>query len=145
MISIKTMTLSGSEIKTEDLAGQNTIVQNLGRSTVYASTAAGVSAGADGVIEIPAGGAVNVYGTHGTIYLKGTGRVQLTGTDYAELNCVSAVSASGGSSGGGDSSGEGSGLTKDDIDGLFGEGSGGGSSDGGGSSGITKGDIDGLF
>lgn len=147
MVSVKTVTLSGAPIAVEGLAGQNTIVQNLGSSAVYVSTAPGIKEGADGTAEIPAGGALNIYGTFGTLWLKGTGKVQLTGTDYSELNCVPVANGSGGSSNSsGDSSG-GSGITKGDIDGLFGEGSSGGgsSSGGGGSSGITKGDIDDLF
>lgn len=145
MSNIRTVTLTGTEIKIDGLVGQNTIVHNLGGSAVYVGTAPGIVAGADGVAEIPAGGALNVYGTFGTIYLKGTGKVQLTGTDYSELNCVSAAVISGGSSsGGGDSSG-GSGITKGDIDGLFDGSSSGGSPSGGGSSGITKGDIDNMF
>lgn len=115
---IKTVTLNGGEVKAEGLGGQNTIVQNLGGSAVYASASPGIEAGADGVAEIPAGGGINLYGTNGTVYLLGSGRVQLTGTDYSDLNCVPMAASNGGSSGGG-GSGDEYVITKEQIDGLF--------------------------
>lgn len=118
MSSIKTVTLSGAEVKVDGLSGQNTIVQNFGGSAVYASVSPGVAADADGVARIPAGGALNVYGTRGTIYLKGAGKVQLIGTDYSDLNSVSAAAASGGSSVGSGSDDDYV-ITKEEIDALF--------------------------
>lgn len=115
MENIKTIPLDGTEIKAEGMGGQNTIVRNLGDTTIYASASPGVTADADGVAEIPAGGALNIYGTRGTIYLKGVGKAQLTGTDYADLNCVSAAVSGGGSSGGS----SGNVITKEEIDSLF--------------------------
>lgn len=106
MSSIKTIFLSGAEVKVDGLAGQNTIVQNLGSSAVYASAAPGIKTGADGVAEIGAGCAL-------------AGKVQLTGTDYANLNCISpSMISSGGSSEGG-GSGNDYVITKEQIDALF--------------------------
>ena len=119
---IKTISLSGAEIKVEGLGGQNTVIRNLGSSAVYASVSPGVMADADGVAEISAGGGVVLYGTHGTVYLSGSGKVQLTGTDYADLNCVpTAAASSGGASEGGSGGGSGDGyvITKEEIDALF--------------------------
>lgn len=98
-MNIKTVTLDGSEVKVEGLGGQNTIVQNLGGSAVYASASPGVEAGADGVAEISAGGGINLYGTNGTVYLLGSGKVQLVGTDYSTVNFKLPSSASGGGGG----------------------------------------------
>ena len=99
---IKTVTLTGLELCVEGLGGQNTVIQNLGGSTVYASAEEGVVPGADGVAEIPAGGVHNFYGTNGTVWLLGNGRVQLTGTDYDAVPMSAAGTPSGGSSGGAD-------------------------------------------
>ena len=82
----KQIILSGSETKLAELGGQNVIVQNLGANTIHASINPNIVPGADNVIEIPAGGGVNVYGANGTIYLMGTGKVQCTGTDYSTVN-----------------------------------------------------------
>lgn len=93
----KPVTLNGSEIKVSELEGQNVIVQNLGTSAIYASINPNIAPDADNVIEIPAGGGVNVYGANGTIYLMGTGRAQCTGTDYSTVNFkMPSSSASGG-------------------------------------------------
>lgn len=78
---IKTVTLTGSELKVEGLNGFNTFVQNLGRSVIYASKYPGISAGADNVAEIPAGGGKLISTTNGTVYLLGTGKAELTGLD----------------------------------------------------------------
>lgn len=118
MSSIKTVTLTGTEMKIDGLAGQNTIVQNLGSSAVYASAASEIAADADGVARISAGSSVNLYDTHGTVYLLGVGKVQLTGTDYSDLNSVSAAAVSSGSSVGSGSDDDYV-ITKEEIDALF--------------------------
>lgn len=86
MSSIKTIALNGTEVKAEGMGGQNTIVRNLADAAIYASVSPGVTADADGVAEIPPGGGVVLYDTHGTVYLSGKGKVQLTGTDYSVAN-----------------------------------------------------------
>ncbi len=118
MNNIKTVTLNGSETKVDGLCGQNTIIINKGSSAVYASNAPGIVSEADGVIEIPAGGRDGLYGTHGTVYLSGTGKVELRGTDYSELGGGSLSAGSGDGSGGGDASGDYV-ITKEKIDTLF--------------------------
>lgn len=78
---IKTVTLTGSELKVEGLGGFNTFVQNLSASAMYASKYPGVSAGGDNVAEIPARSGKLISTTNGTVYLLGTGKAELTGLD----------------------------------------------------------------
>lgn len=113
---IRTVTLNGEELRIDGLSGQNTIIINKGSSAVYASNAPGIAPEADGVIEIPAGGRDGLYGTHGTLYLSGSGKVELRGTDYSEL-CGGFTST--GTDGGSSGDTDGYVATKEDIDGLF--------------------------
>ena len=92
----KTIPLSSEEIKVEYSGGCNAWLRNDGTAAVYASGAPGISAGADGTVSIPAGQSVGVYGANGTVYLKGTGSVQLIGSDYS-TNPFRNSAASGGS------------------------------------------------
>lgn len=84
---IKTISLTGKELKVNELGGFNTVVHNLGDEAVYASKYPGISAEADNVAAIPAGAAKLVSTTNGTIYLLGYGKVELTGQDYEGVNC----------------------------------------------------------
>lgn len=93
----KTIALSGAEIRADYSGGTNAWLRNDGTATVYASTAPGVAAGADGVVSIPAGQAVRIDGACRTVYLLGTGSVQLVGSDYAA--CPFKTSAAQGGSG----------------------------------------------
>lgn len=93
----KTITLTGAEIRADYSGGTNAWLRNDGTSTVYASTAPGVTAGADGVVSIPAGQAAAIYGACGSVYLLGTGSVQLVGSDYTA--CPFKTSAQSGGSG----------------------------------------------
>lgn len=95
MANIRTIALNGAEIKVE-IAGQNCAVRNDGTETVYASRRTGIIAGADGVLAVPAGQSAVLRDTCGTLYLLGTGSVQLVGADYDSLP-FKTVSASGGS------------------------------------------------
>lgn len=92
----KTIVLTGEEIKVEYSGGCNAWLRNDGTATVDASGAPGISAGADGVVSIPVSGSAPVYGANGTVYLKGTGSVQLIGSDYS-TNPFRNSAASGGS------------------------------------------------
>ena len=92
----KTITLSGEEIKVEYSGGANAWLRNDGTAAVYASGAPGISAGADGTVSIPAGKGAVIYGANGSVYLKGTGSVQLVGSDYSECPFYDSA-ASGGS------------------------------------------------
>ena len=91
----KTIVLAGAEIRADYSGGTNAWLRNDGTATVYASTAPGVTAGADGVVSIPAGQAAAIYGACGSVYLLGTGSVQLVGSDYTA--CPFKTSAQGGS------------------------------------------------
>ena len=106
---IKTVELTGSEVKVTDLGGQNAAVKNLGSGSIYVSTKPNITAGADNVIEIPAGAGEVVLDTNGTVYIVGTGKVQCTGTPYATPNFKLPSSSSGG--GGGTSD-----VTKEYVD-----------------------------
>lgn len=97
----KTAVLTGSEFEVSDLGGQNVAVKNLGDGAIYASPYPNVIAGADNVVEIPAGSGEVVLDANGTVYLLGTGKVQCTGTSYATPNFKmpsSSESGGGGSS-----------------------------------------------
>ena len=91
----KTIALTGAEIRADYSGGANAWLRNDGATTVYAATAPGVTAGADGVVSIPAGQAAAIYGACGSVYLLGTGSVQLVGSDYTA--CPFKTSAQGGS------------------------------------------------
>ena len=91
----KTIVFTGEEIRADYSGGTNAWLRNDGTATVYASTAPGVTAGADGVVSIPAGQAAAIYGACGSVYLLGTGSVQLVGSDYTA--CPFKTSAQGGS------------------------------------------------
>ena len=93
----KTITLTGAEIRADYSGGTNAWLRNDGATTVYASTAPGVTAGADGVVSIPAGQAAAIYGACGAVYLIGAGSVQLVGSDYTA--CPFKTSAQSGGSG----------------------------------------------
>lgn len=94
-MSNQTITLTGSEVKA-DFYGTNAWLRNDGTSTVYASKSPSVTAGADGVVSVPAGGSAPVFDAHGTVYLIGTGSVLLIGSDYSE-NPFKSSAQSGGS------------------------------------------------
>lgn len=79
---IKTINLNGSEMKFTELGGDNTEIINNSNGIVYASKSPSIKVGGDDVIAIPAGAIDGLYGTHGTVYLLGTGSVELRGIDH---------------------------------------------------------------
>ena len=81
-MATKTITLAGSEVKAE-FSGANAWLRNDGTDVIYAAAKPGITAGADGVVAIPAGQSAPVYGANGTVWLLGTGSVQLIGSDYS--------------------------------------------------------------
>lgn len=92
----KTISLTGAEIRADYSGGTNAWLRNDGTTTVYASTAPGVTAGADGTVSIPAGQAAAIYGACGAVYLLGTtGSVQLVGSDYTACPFKTSTSAGG--------------------------------------------------
>ena len=93
----KTIALTGAEIRADYGGGTNVWLRNDSTAVVYASAEAGISAGADGVVSIPAGQAMRIDGACGTVYLLGTGSVQLVGSDYTA--CPFKTSAQSGGSG----------------------------------------------
>lgn len=93
-MAYKTIALTGAEIEV-DISGQNCDIRNDGTGVVYASTTVGITAGADGVLSIPAGGAAKLLDSGGTVYLLGAGSVLLCGNDYAELVFKTAATSSG--------------------------------------------------
>ncbi len=97
---IKTVTLSGAEVRVAGLGGQNVIVRNLGSEPALASAGAGVQQGGDGVAEIPPGGGEVIFDANGTVYLKGAGAVQVTGTNYSTVNFKTPSAGAGNADGG---------------------------------------------
>ena len=93
----KTIALTGAETRVDYGGGTNAWLRNDGTDVIYASTTSGITAGADGMVSIPAGQAAAIYGTFGTVYLLGTGSVQLVGSDYTA--CPFKTSAQSGGSG----------------------------------------------
>lgn len=79
---IKTINLTGSEVKVTELGGDNTEIFNNSGDNVYASKLPNITFGGDEVIAIPAGAIDGLYGTRGTVYLLGTGSVELRGVDH---------------------------------------------------------------
>ena len=93
-LNTKTITLTGSEQEIR-ISGQNCDIRNDGVDTVYAAGEPNITAGADGVMSIPAGHAVKLLGVEGTLYLLGSGTVQICGNDYSELVFKTAATSSG--------------------------------------------------
>ena len=84
-MATKTITLTGAEIAVTGLDGAHAHIRNDGTDVIYAAKTAGITAGADGVLGIPAGQAATVYGISGTVYMLGTGSAQIISNDYSEL------------------------------------------------------------
>lgn len=97
MANVKTITLGGTEQKVI-ISGQNCDIRNDGADTIYASAKPNVTAGEDGVLAIPVGQAAKLLDSKGTVYLLGTGAVQLCGNDYGYLvfKCAATSSGEGG-------------------------------------------------
>lgn len=87
-----TISLAGSEVKVE-FVGANAWLRNDGADVIYAAAKPGITAGADGVVAIPAGQSAPVYGANGAVWLLGTGSVQLIGSDYSTNPFKSSVTS----------------------------------------------------
>lgn len=81
-MSVKTITLFGTEVAVLGLNGSHAYIRNDSMDTIYASKEAGITAGADGVTSIPAGQAGALRGISDKIYLLGTGSVHIHSDDY---------------------------------------------------------------
>ena len=95
-MTAKTITLTGAETRAVYLGGSNAWLRNDGTDVIYAAAVPGITAGSDGVVSIPAGQSAPIYGAYGTVYLLGTGLVQLIGSDYS-TNPFKTSAQSGGS------------------------------------------------
>ncbi len=152
MDNIKTVALGGSEIGV-DIAGRNCCIRNLGSGVVYAAVRKNIKPDADGVLGVPAMMSDMLHDTCGTVYLKGSGKVQIVGTDYSDICLGNFAAASGGSDGSGSdvTTGDiddlfgGDDVTTDDIDNMFSDGGSDGSDIPESGSNVTKGDIDDMF
>lgn len=91
----------GTEIKVEGVLGSYATVCNWGKETAYVSCNAGVTAGADGVMPVPAGCSA-LIAHNGTVYILGDGDVTVVGSDEP-VNFIKPV-VGGGISGGTDHS-----------------------------------------
>ena len=87
-----TISLAGSEERAE-FSGANAWLRNDGADVIYAAAKPGITAGADGVVAIPAGQSAPVYGANGAVWLLGTGSVQLIGSDYSTNPFKSSVTS----------------------------------------------------
>ena len=81
---VKTITLTGTETAVTRLDGAHAHIRNDGAEIIYAAKSAGLSAGADGVIAIPAGNAAALYGISGAVYILGAGAATVVTSDYVE-------------------------------------------------------------
>ena len=93
-MNIKTINLTGSEAAVK-VGGGNSEVKNNGTDTIYASASNGIVAGADGVVSIPAGASVTVTDTRGTVYILGSGSVEVVGKDFVAPVFKTAAAAGG--------------------------------------------------
>lgn len=97
---VKTVVLTGNWTKIDGLLGNNAIVKNLSAQTAYASIFEGRDAGDDDVVEIPPDGGEVLLSAYGKIYIKGIGKVQVTGTNSDTINFSVASTAMSGGGGG---------------------------------------------
>lgn len=93
-MNIRTINLTGSEAAVK-VGGGNSEIRNNGTETIYASAASGIVTGADGVVSIPAGASVTVTDTRGTVYILGTGSVEVVGKDFVAPVFKTAAAAGG--------------------------------------------------
>lgn len=94
-MATRTINLTGAEVAVLGLDGANAHIRNDSAAAIYAAKSAGINAGADGVLSIPAGQSARLDSISGTVYLLGTVSVQLVSNDYTE-SPFKAVSTSGG-------------------------------------------------
>lgn len=92
---VKTITLTGTETAVTGLDGAHAHIRNDGADIIYASKSAGIIAGADGVIAIPAGNAAALYGISGAVYISGAGAATVVTSDYVESPFKTSAQAGG--------------------------------------------------
>lgn len=96
---VKTVILDGSELKVSGPDGDNAEIHNFGTGTVYASKFPDIAADADNVIAVSPGAIDGLSGTGGTVYLLGTGKVQVNFTDEKITRTAAAVQSAATSAG----------------------------------------------
>ena len=92
---VKTIPLTGTETAVTGLDGAHAHIRNDGAEIIYAAKSAGLSAGADGVIAIPAGNAAALYGISGAVYISGAGAATVVTSDYVESPFKTSAQAGG--------------------------------------------------
>ena len=92
---VKSIPLTGTETAVTGLDGAHAHIRNDGADIIYASKSAGLSAGADGVIAIPAGNAAALYGISGAVYISGAGAATVVTSDYVESPFKTSAQAGG--------------------------------------------------
>ena len=73
------------------LDGAHAHIRNDGTDTIYAAKTAGIVAGADGVISIPAGQSNTLMSISGMFYMLGTGSAEVQTNDYSASPFKSSV------------------------------------------------------
>ena len=96
-MATKTINLTGAEVAVTGLDGAHAHITNMGADIIYAAKNAGITAGADGVVPIPAGNGNTLRGISGAVYLMGTGSVLVQSDDYVQHPSFRNSTASGGS------------------------------------------------
>ena len=96
-MAVRTISLTGAEVAVTGLDGSHAHITNMGADIIYAAKTAGISAGADGVVPIPAGNGNTLRGISGAIYLLGTGSALIQTDDYVQHPSFRNSTASGGS------------------------------------------------
>lgn len=96
-MATKTINLTGAEIAVTGLDGAHAHITNMGADIIYAAKTAGITAGADGVVPIPAGTGNTLTGITGSVYLLGTGSVLIQTNDYYTHPSFRNSTSSGGS------------------------------------------------
>ncbi|MBD5384138.1 MAG: hypothetical protein HDR72_03960 [Ruminococcaceae bacterium] len=96
-VTNKTVILNGREVKLSDYDGDNVEIHNFGNSMVYASKFPNIAADADNVIAVSPGAIDGLAGAHGSVYLLGTGKVQVTFTDEKITKTAVAAQSTGNS------------------------------------------------
>ena len=94
-MAVKTITLTGAEVAVTGLDGANAAVRNDGTDTIYIAKTPGITAGADGVLSVPAGGSAVLAGIAGEVSMLGSGSVMLISSDYNDNPFRSAASSGG--------------------------------------------------
>lgn len=94
-MATKTITLTGAEVAVTGLDGAHAHIRNDSTDTIYAAKMPGITAGADGVLSIPAGQAATVTGISGALYLLGSGSATVVSSDYTESPFRASTSSGG--------------------------------------------------